>query len=125
MNLPEATIETHRNGGKLSSISAIMPVWMKKEEDGHTKVIIPLLGLTTWAASENDVEAAASEAIQSFCMAAEKHGLGVDEELKALGWDAEETSPKHGLLSHTTSDELLQQVMQTADQFAFSQLAIC
>lgn len=87
MNITEANIEITRTGIKLASISISMPVWSKKSEfDENILVKLPLLDIDTIAKNELDTEIAIKEAIQSFCIAAEKFGQGIEKELQALGW---------------------------------------
>ena len=87
MNTIEANIEITRANDKLVSISVSMPVWSKESEfDGNIHVHLPLLDIDTIASDEKDAEFAIKEAIQSFCIASEKFGEGLEKELQALGW---------------------------------------
>ena len=50
------------------------------------KIIVPILDIETFA-KEGDVEdekRAIVEAVVSFCIAAEKFGLGIEEEIKRI-----------------------------------------
>jgi hypothetical protein len=50
------------------------------------KIIVPILNIETFA-KEGDVEdekRAIVEAVIAFCIAAEKHGNGIEEEIKML-----------------------------------------
>jgi len=83
----ETIIEVTRKSGTLSSIKVIMPAWNEHSEDGKILTRMPMLGgLITYALDEADAEVAIREAIHCFCLAAEKHGMGVERELMTIGW---------------------------------------
>ena len=117
MNTIEANIEITRTGDKLVSISVSMPVWSKESEfDGNIHVQLPLLNIDTIVSDEKDAEFAIKEAIQSFCIASEKFGEGVEKELQALGWKQVDQDGNHILgFCVSETDELLDRLLQTGD----------
>lgn len=126
MNIPEANIEIMRNGDKLVSISVSMPIWSKESEfDGNILVKLPLLAINTIAKDEDDAEIAIKEAIQSFCIAAEKFGEGVESELQALGWKRVDHNGNH-VLGYCVSepDALIERLLQTGDNYINPNLEI-
>lgn len=117
-------IEITKQSG-ITSISAIMPTWNKVEDDNTLSINIPLFGLKTIAIDEEDAETAISEAIQCFCIAAEKFGQGVEAELMTLGWECVKTKNKSTLTySIESKNFVLEQIMQTGEQHAFTNIAI-
>jgi hypothetical protein len=126
MNITEANIEIKRTINKHVSISVSMPVWSKESEfDGNIIVKLPLLDIDTIASNEQDAEIAIKEAIQSFCVAAEKFGEGIEKELQALGWKRvdQKGNPVLGFCVSET-DELLERLLQTGDNYINSDLEI-
>ena len=126
MNTIEANIEITREGDKLVSISVSMPVWSKESElDGNILVQLPLLNIDTIASDEKDTEFAIKEAIQSFCIASEKFGEGVERELQALGWKQVDQEGNHVLgFCVSETDELLDRLLQTGDSYVNPKLEI-
>ncbi|MBS1743952.1 MAG: hypothetical protein JST81_13040 [Bacteroidetes bacterium] len=126
MNTIEANIEITRTGDKLVSISVSMPVWSKESEfDGNIHVQLPLLNIDTIASDEKDAEFAIKEAIQSFCIASEKFGEGVEKELQALGWKQVDQDGNHILgFCVSETDELLDRLLQTGDNYINPKLEI-
>ena len=123
MNTTEANIEIKRNNGKLSSVSAIMPTWSKVEDDGNLSVNIPLFGIRTFAKNSSDTDIATKEAITCFCIASEKFGRGLETELIFLGWEIMEDSSNKVTLNYSveSKDFIMEQIMQTGEQFAFEE----
>ncbi len=122
----EANIVITRNEGKLASISVQMPIWSKESEfDNNTIVKLPLLGVETIAKNEYDAEIAIKEAIQSFCVVAEKFGQGVEAELQSLGWKIVDSNgnPILGFCVSET-DALLDRLLQTGDNYINEKLEI-
>jgi hypothetical protein len=126
MNTIEANIEITRAGDKLVSISVSMPVWSKESEfDGNIHVQLPLLDIDTIASDEKDAEFAIKEAIQSFCIASEKFGEGIEKELQALGWKQVDQNGNHILgFCVSETDELLDRLLQTGDNYVNPKLEI-
>lgn len=120
MNTTEANIEIIRHGETLSSVSVIMPRWIKAEYDNTLSVNIPFFGIKTFAKDEEDSEIAIEEAIKCFCLAAERFGQGVEAELQTLGWNRIKEENEHSLLSYSVPDTnvVLEQIMQTGEQYA-------
>lgn len=119
MKINEASIDIVRNGNVLISVSVEMPIWDKLGEDGFMSVNIPLLGIKTFAKDVEDSDVAVEEAIKSFCLNSEKFGNGVENDLKKIGWEF--TSQKENTTSMsffvTNSNSVIDQIMQTGDQF--------
>lgn len=119
MNILEANIEIMMENGKAVSVSVSMPVWGKKSEiDGNLHVKIPLLNIETIAKDENDADIAIKEAIQGFCIVAQKFGQGIEKELQSLGW----TRVDHNgnpILGYCVSetDDLIDRLIQTGDSY--------
>jgi hypothetical protein len=126
MNTIEANIEITRAGDKLVSVSVSMPVWSKQSEfDGNIHVQLPLLDIDTIANDEKDAEFAIKEAIQSFCIASEKFGEGIEKELQALGWKQVDQDGNHILgFCVSETDELLDRLLQTGDNYVNPKLEI-
>lgn len=126
MNNTEANIEITRAGDKLVSISVSMPVWSKVcEFDGNIHVQLPLLDIDTIASNEKDSEFAIKEAIQSFCIASEKFGEGIEKELEALGWKRVDQNGNHILgFCVSETDDLLDRLLQTGDNYVNPKLEI-
>lgn len=126
MNIVEANIEITRSGEKLTSISVLMPVWSKPSEfDGNTIVKLPLLAIETIAKDDQDAEKAIEEALKSFCIAAEKHGQGLEKELQALGWSQVDQAGKPVLgFNVTDTDAVIDRLIQTGDNYVNERLEI-
>jgi hypothetical protein len=103
-----------------------MPVWSRESEfDANIHVQLPLLDIETIARDENDAEFAIKEAIQSFCIASEKFGEGIEKELQALGWKKADNNG-NPVLSFCVSetDDLLDRLLQTGDYYVNPKLEI-
>jgi hypothetical protein len=126
MDTMEANIEITRAGDKLVSISVSMPVWSKESKfDGNIHVHLPLLDIDTIARDDMDAEFAIKEAIQSFCIASEKFGEGVEKELQALGWKQVDQDGNLILgFCVSEADELLDRLLQTGDNYINTRLEI-
>lgn len=126
MNNSEANIEIIRRSSNEISISVSMPVWTKLSEfDNNILVKIPLLNIETIAKNELDSEIAIKEAIQSFCIASEKFGQGIEKELQSLGWQMVDQSGT-AILGFCVSEteELLDRLLQTGDNYINTELKI-
>lgn len=124
MKTSEANIKITRIEDVLSSISLIMPTW-KHQEDTSLSVIIPLFGIKTFAKDLDDADIAINEAIKCFCIASEKFGQGIEKELQTIGWSTVDNN--HSLLNYSIDSNdniVLEQIMETGDQFAENNLAI-
>lgn len=122
----EANIEITRTQRNRVAISVSMPVWSKESEfDNNIHVHLPLLNIDTIAKNEQDAETAIKEAIQSFCIAAEKFGQGIEAELQALGWKRVDKNgnPILGFCVSET-EELLDRLLQTGDNYINPKLEI-
>lgn len=126
METTEANIIISRIDGKVASISVQMPIWSKESEfDKNLLVKLPLLGIDTIAKNDEDAEIAIKEAIQSFCMAAEKFGEGLESELQALGWKRVDEDGNHILgFCVSETDALLDRLLQTGDNYVNDNLEI-
>lgn len=82
-------MEITRSGEVLSSVKVIMPIWQKVGDNKLIYIDLPFFGLSTCARDEEDVEVALKEAVSCFCLAAERHGLGLESELEFVGWEKE------------------------------------
>lgn len=124
MRSREAAIRISRTDNHLANVSVIMPIWSKLDpSDGKLYISIPLFGLKTVATDENDVQDAVQESIKCFCIAAEKHGLGLESELEYVGW--EQLANKDGqLIFETQKSTVMDSIMETADEVAFN-LEVC
>jgi hypothetical protein len=129
MNTTEANIKITRKGGKIDSISVLMPIWNKQSDHGNLLVNLPLLGIDTIAKDEKDAEKAIEEAIISFCIVSEKFGQGVEKELLSLGWTAIDGETGEPILGFTISDNsdaniMLERLMQTGENYINQHLEI-
>lgn len=112
----DISMKITRNDHKLSSVSVIMPTWNRKSEDGKIYASIPFLGLETCGLDESDLDTAIEEALTCFCIAAEKHGLGLESELQFLGWtQAEPLDENHSILSNNAGNESMVAALSTGD----------
>lgn len=84
-------IETNGNG---ILINAVLPVWIREGADGKKYANIALLGVDTYGIDDDDLDTAIKDTITCFFKAALKHGKGIEEELKALGWKKERALAK-------------------------------
>lgn len=119
--MKEASIDIKRKAGDLISISVVMPIWDKIEIDNTLSINIPLFGLKTFADDEIDGETAAKEVIKGFCLSADKFGQGLETELKLLGWSFTRTKSKNKDVTsmvYSVKNEVVDQIMQTGEQFA-------
>lgn len=116
--ITEANIEITRKGDKLISISVLMPVWSKPSNCGNLLVKLPFLAIDTIAKDENDAETAIKEALQSFCIVAEKFGQGVEKELQSLGWTLVDQKGKP-VVGYCVSDpdSLIDRLTQTGENY--------
>lgn len=119
MRTVDANIEINRIGGKLSSISVVMPIWDKHSEDGFISVDIPLFGIKSIAINEEDATLAVNEAIHLFCFNSENFGEGLEKELHHIGWRFINKGKDKTTMSFRISnrDTVLDQIMQTGEQF--------
>lgn len=130
MKTIEANIEIKRENGILSFISVIMPTWNKMDDNDCVSVNIPLFGLKTIAKDETDADAAIMELIKCFSIASEKFGQGIEKELETLGWSLTENSERYSLLTYgieqnnVINNVVLEQIMETGEQFAKNNLVI-
>lgn len=83
-------MEITRKGDALSSIKVFMPTWQKKGIDGKIYISLPVFGVETYAMDEIDAETAIKEAVACFCIMAESHGKGLENELELLGWSRDD-----------------------------------
>lgn len=86
MKVTDSAIELTIKNHKVSEAKAILPIWVRKGDDKKHYINIPMLGLQTYADTEEDIEEAVNEAFIIFCKAADEHGLGIDSELEFIGW---------------------------------------
>ena len=127
MQTNEANIEIKKTNGIIESVSVIMPTWHKVEDgNSFTTVNIPLLGMKTFANTNNDSFVAINEAIKCFCIASEKFGQGIVKELQTIGWSIKEETDKCILMHYNIAptDFVLEQIMETGDQFAKDNLIL-
>lgn len=61
-----------------------MPVIVKPKEIG-LEVAMPILGIQFWVEDESEIHNASQAFLKIFCAFADKHGKGLDAELKELG----------------------------------------
>jgi hypothetical protein len=112
----EPIIEVIRNSGKLTSIKVIMPTWNELGEDNKVYTKMPMLGgLVTYSLNELDSDLAVKEAIQCFCSAAEKFGIGLEKELQSLGWKIVSENENHIVLSIQSEMPVFELMLETGD----------
>ncbi len=123
MQTTEANIDITRKDGKLISISVVMPMWDKVGIDDVININIPLFGIKTFAANLIDVDVAIEEAIRIFCIATEKYGVGLENELRILGWSFNEEKENTISMTYYVSDNniVMEQIMETGEQFSNTQ----
>lgn len=121
----EANIEITRANG-LVTISVSMPTWNKQTDSGFVEVSIALLGIRTFARDQDDAERAISEAIQCFCIQADRFGRGLDKELEDLGWHLQHEQATIKLMDFPIQKNnlVMDQLMQAGEPFARRALAI-
>lgn len=126
----EANIQILRNNGILSTISVNMPIWNKLEFDGTLSVSMPLFSLRTYALNEDDSQEAIKESLICFSIGAEKFGQGLEKELQTLGWEIAETSTEnlielsYSIKSNNNTFDVMEEIIQTADIYALSNIEI-
>lgn len=115
----EPIIEVIRHNEKLSSLKVIMPIWNESGEDNKIYTKIPLLGgLKTYSINENDTDIAVKEAIECFCIAAERYGNGLENELENIGWVLTLSSDNRTVLNIDSSNSMFNLVLQTGETTA-------
>jgi len=120
MKINEANIDINRIKGKLISVSIAMPIWDKIGIDEFISVNIPLFGIKTFAKNEDDAQIAVKEAITAFCINAEKYGQSLEAQLRIIGWDFISQTEEMTSMSYNVfnTDSVVDQIMQTGEQFA-------
>lgn len=120
MKQSPGNIVISRKGGKLHTISVAMPIWDNIGEDGFLSIDIPLFNLKSFAKDESNADESIREAIVAFCIGAEKHGKGLETELKVLGWSFTDQTENMTVMSFELSERnfMLNRVMQTGESFA-------
>ena len=112
----EPIIEVIRKAGKLASIKVIMPTWNEVGEDGKINTKMPMLGgLVTYSMNELDADIAVKEAIECFCIASEKFGIGLENELQSIGWNIVSESDNHVVLSIRSEMPVFEFMLETGD----------
>lgn len=128
MKAIEASIEVTRSNVNKSvvSISIMMPVWHKGNNDGNIDIKIPLLGIETTAKDENDIKVSVDEAIRGFIWACEKFGRGLQDELKDLGWSLSEDENKNPIMGYDVleKDTLLERLFDTGEPYVNRKLEL-
>jgi predicted RNase H-like HicB family nuclease len=113
-------IEITRSDGKLSNVLFKMPVWKRFDKEGNTYVKFGLLGgIETYSKTPEDLEDRISEALTLFCHAAEKTGLGLEDELSFMGWTVS-TLDGNSFLSVDTNNIALNSVLETGDDLCLT-----
>lgn len=120
MRTTDANIEICRANNVLQSISLIMPVWHKCNEDGFIEIHMPLFGLKTIASNEEAIEKAVTEAVHCFAISAEKFGKGLEFELQMLGWQS--ADEEESLLQFIAPNDVFQQVIETGDPISLAKI---
>lgn len=127
MKTSEANIEITRKFSEISSVSVIMPTW-RQPDDEILSVSIPLLGLKTTARNIDDADVAIQEAIKCFLIACERFGQGAEKELEAIGWSLLSKENGTSLLNYsieqTQTSIILEQIMETGEQYAEHDLVL-
>jgi hypothetical protein len=120
MRIQEAHIEINREGGSLSSINVTMPVWDKTESDDFLSVSLPLFGgLKTTAKDEFDAQQALKELIILFCKNCEEFGLGLEAELRIIGWSlVSQTSTKSIMDFEIEQNVVFDELLKTGDNIS-------
>ncbi|WP_020603269.1 hypothetical protein [Spirosoma spitsbergense] len=115
------SMEITRIGSELSSVSVIMPTWNRTGDDGKIYAKIPFLGIETYGKNEADLGVAIEEALTCFCLAAEKHGKGLECELAFLGWtQLTTTDTSHSFLKAITDNKAFGSALSTGDTRALT-----
>ncbi len=119
MKINEANIDIVRKSGQLKSVAIQMPIWDKSLDDESISINLPLLGLKTFAFEDSDTVTAIQELIQAFCINCEKFGHGLEAELSKIGWvqSAVDVDKVRMSFQIQSSNVVLDQIMQTGDQF--------
>lgn len=112
------TIEILRENNKLTSVKVVMPVWKRIGTDELTYINMPLLGLSTYGKSPEDVDQAIEETITGFCLASEQFGLGLESELEFFGWAKTEYN-NSSVFTLNIHSPLMDEVMDTGFEKAF------
>jgi len=99
--------------GILSSVNAILPAWTKQDSDDKIYIEIPVLGIKTYAISEDDIQLAVEEALQCFCLASEELSHSLESQLESLGWEK-----KDSVLTLNPPNEVYASILNTADNFS-------
>ena len=112
----EPIIEVIRTNGRLSTIKVIMPTWNELGEDNKIYTKMPMLGgLITYAIDELDADIAVREAIHCFCIASEKFGIGLENELMRIGWNIVSEIENHTVLSIHSEMPAFEFMLETGD----------
>lgn len=90
-----------------------MPVWKQKRDDGKTYITIPLLNIETYGIGEDDCDLAINEAFQLFCISSEKHGVGIEKELREIGW--EQDLQINNVFSVSSKQAIIGNLLQTGE----------
>jgi hypothetical protein len=107
-------VEATRKEGRLMTVKATMPVWSKIDVSGKLEVKMPFIGGETFCNSESAIEKATEEAFACFCLASERFGRGLEQELVVLGW--KHTGAKENgvcILSFGPENETIDNVFDT------------
>jgi hypothetical protein len=117
----DISIDITREEHKLTSVRVIMPTWNRRGEDGKLYAKVPFLGLETYGENENDLDEAIEEAFMCFCLASEKHGLGLESELEFIGWTKTDGGDEdHSMLQAITDNEAVESALSTGDTRALA-----
>ena len=114
----ETSMIIARVKGELSTISVVMPIWIKRED--FISISIPMLMLKTVASNEEDINKAIEGTIKCFCIAAEKFGKGLEAELEALGWEKNDSSLEFSM----PDNEVIEEILKTGQMIALKDLLI-
>ena len=91
----------------LESVSVIMPIWDKENQDGSKSINMPFFGINFHAVEGMNIEELTHDAIKGFCLNCERFGFGLETELIALGWE------------HFSNNTMVYKVV---DNFVFEQM---
>lgn len=116
MKTSEANIKLVKRDNKISSLSVIMPMWQKAEDEAVI-VNIPLFNIKTFARNEEGAIVAIEESLKCFCISAENFGKGVEIELQLLGWQIVSEDDNETLLNFSLQSDsvVLEQIYPTVD----------
>jgi hypothetical protein len=112
------TIEISRENHKLASVKVVMPVWKRNGTDGLTYINMPLLGISTYGKTPEDVDKAIEETITGFCLASDKFGLGLESELEFFGWTKTEFK-NSSVFTLNIQSPVMDEIMDTGFEKAF------